>query len=148
MKEAVITGKINITALGEGANVAGLLVKVFSADTEGTYCVLELTLPSGGGAPQHVHYREDEIITVMEGTLTVTSADGKDHEAAVGSVVRLPKGARHAFRNVTDTPVRVLITAIPGGLDNYFAALGALSKEATQDDVAAINRQFEIEFGA
>lgn len=142
-----MTGKINITPLGEGANVAGLLVKVFSADTEGAYCVMELTLPPGGGAPQHVHHREDEVITVVEGTLTVTSADGKDHAAQAGSVVRLPKGARHAFRNATDAPVRVLITAIPGGLDNYFAALGALGKDATQDDVAAINRQYEIEFG-
>lgn len=142
-----MTGKINVTPLSEGANVAGLLVKVFSADTEGAYCVMELTLPPGGGAPQHVHHREDEVITVVEGTLTVTSADGKDHAPQAGSVVRLPKGARHAFRNATDAPVRVLITAIPGGLDNYFAALGALGKDATQDDVAAINRQYEIEFG-
>lgn len=142
-----MTGKINVTPLSEGANVAGLLVKVFSADTEGAYCVMELTLPPGGGAPQHVHHREDEVITVVEGTLTVTSADGKDHAAQAGSVVLLPKGARHAFRNATDAPVRVLITTIPGGLDNYFAALGALGKDATQDDVAAINRQYEIEFG-
>jgi quercetin dioxygenase-like cupin family protein len=143
-----LTDEIHITPFGEGANVAGLLVKVFSADTGGAYCVMELTLPPGGGAPQHVHYHEDEIITVMEGTLSVTSADGRDHKAAVGSVVRLPKGARHAFRNATDAPVRVLITAIPGGLDNYFAALGALDKDATQDDVTAINRQFEIDFSS
>jgi len=146
MKEATLTGKINITPLDEGANVAGLLVKVFSADTEGAYCVMELTLPPGGGAPYHVHHHEDEIITVIDGSLTVSSADGKDHAAPVGSVVRLPKAVRHAFRNASDAPVRVLITAIPGGLDNYFAALGALGKDATQDDVAAINRQFEIEF--
>lgn len=142
-----MTSKITVTAPGEGANVAGLLVKVFSADTEGAYCVMELTLPPGGGAPQHVHHREDEIITVVEGALTVTSADGKDHAAQAGSVIRLPKGARHAFRNATDAPVRVLITAIPGGLDNYFAALGALGKDATQSDVDEINRHFEIEFG-
>lgn len=142
-----MTGKINVTPLGEGANVAGLLVKVFSADTESAYCVMELTLPPGGGAPQHVHHREDEIITVMEGTLTVTSTEGKDHAAPVGSVVRLPRGARHAFRNASDAPVRLMIAAIPGGLDNYFAALGALGKDATQEDVAEINRQFEIEFG-
>ena len=142
-----MSDKINITALGEGANVAGLRVKVFSADTEGAYCVMELTLPPGGGAPHHVHHHEDEVITVVEGTLTVTSADGREHAAQTGSVVRLPKGVRHAFRNATDAPVRMLITAIPGGLDNYFAALGALGKDATQDDVAAINRQFEVEFG-
>ena len=142
-----MTGKINVTPLGEGANVAGLLVKVFSADTEGAYCVLELTLPPGGGAPNHIHHREDEIIMVMEGTLTVTSAAGRDHAAPIGSAIRLPKGVRHAFRNATDVPVRLLITAIPGGLDNYFAALGALGNDATPEDVAAINRQFEIEFG-
>jgi quercetin dioxygenase-like cupin family protein len=142
-----MSSEISVTALGDGANVAGLLVKVFSADTESAYCVMELTLPPGGGAPQHVHHREDEILTVVEGTLTISSANGKDYAAQAGSVVRLPRGARHAFRNATDAPVRMLITAIPGGLDNYFAALGALGKDATQDDVAAINRQFEIEFG-
>src|SRR5690606_28407451 len=111
------------------------------------YCVLELTLPPGGGAPNHIHHREDEIIMVMEGTLTVTSAAGRDHAAPIGSAIRLPKGVRHAFRNATDAPVRLLITAIPGGLDNYFAALGALGNDATPEDIAAINRLFEIEFG-
>jgi quercetin dioxygenase-like cupin family protein len=137
--------RISVTRPGEGARVAGLLVKVPSAETAGAYCVLELTLPPGGGAPNHLHRREDELMVVAEGTLTV-SADGTDYEAPAGSVVRLPKTVAHAFRNGTDRPVRVVITAIPGGLDAYFAALGALGTGATAEQVADINRQYEIEF--
>jgi quercetin dioxygenase-like cupin family protein len=140
-----MTETISVTALGDGASVAGLLVKVFSADTEGEYCMLELTLPPGSGAPNHVHRREDEIITVVTGTLTVGSS-GVDHAAPPGSVVRLPKDVTHSFRNASDRPVQLLITAIPGGLDNYFAALGALGSGATPADVAAINQRYDIEF--
>jgi mannose-6-phosphate isomerase-like protein (cupin superfamily) len=130
---------------GEGQIFAGVTCKVGSDATDGAYTVLELTLPPGAGSPLHVHHREDEIFYVIEGECAVR-LDDQEQIAPAGSVVRLPKGKVHAFRNPGSVPTRLLITAVPGGLDRYFAELHALGTSATPDAVNAINRKYEIEF--
>ena len=127
--------------------VSGITCKVSSASTGGAYTILELSLPAGGGAPIHTHHREDEIFHIMDGDCEIT-CDGKTYLAGVGAVIILPKNTPHAFRNPSDTPNRILITAVPGGLDTYFEALAQIS--ATDPDgakkVAEINAQYEIVF--
>jgi len=55
---------VQVVPLGGGWDVGGVLCKVRADSTDGAYSALELTLPPGGGAPLHVHYREDEIFCV------------------------------------------------------------------------------------
>lgn len=127
--------------------VSGIVGKISSASTGGAYAVLELTLSPGGGAPLHTHHREDEIFHIVEGVCEVT-VDGQAHRAEVGAVVVLPKHKPHAFRNPGDTPSRILITAVPGGLDEYFTALAQIRADdpTAQAQVQAINARYEIIF--
>ena len=128
-----------------GTPIGGIICKVTSQETEGIFTVLELTLQKGQGAPLHVHYRETETFVVMEGTLTV-ECDGVTHDAPHGSVVVLPKESRHSFRNEKDSPCRVIITAVPGGLDNYFAEINAAGSAITPTILDNINANYGIEF--
>lgn len=137
--------EISATPLHEGVQAGPVLVKVSTADTGGAYCVLEFWFPPGVGAPNHVHHREDEIITVVEGTLTVASNGTDLLEAQAGTVVRLPKGIPHSFRNAHDVPARMLVTAIPGGLDESFAAQAALGRDATRAQIDEVNARYGIE---
>lgn len=93
----------------------------------------------------HTHARETETFVVMEGTLTV-ECDGITYQAPQESVVVLPRASYHAFRNEAATPCRVLITAIPGGLDAYFAEIQAAGSTLTPEILAAINAKYEIDF--
>jgi quercetin dioxygenase-like cupin family protein len=132
-------------------NVGGPMVcKVSSEDTQGAYTVLELTLPPGSGAPLHIHRREDEVFYVLEGMCTVGDAY-QEQTVLAGATAVFRKGVAHFFRNSGDATCRVLITAIPGGLDHYFneldTALNANREHnRTVDAIAAINRKYEIEF--
>lgn len=119
----------------------GVTTKVRGAQTGDAYTVLELVLPPGAGAPLHVHQREDEIFYVIEGAVEIRHG-GQTYVAETGAVVVLPKGQPHAFRNPGDSPNRILITAVPGGLDRYFDEINA----ATQDQIDAINRKYAIDF--
>jgi quercetin dioxygenase-like cupin family protein len=127
--------------------VSGITCKVSSASTGGAYTIIELSLPPNGGAPQHTHSLEDEIFHVMDGVCEIICG-GKTYLAEVGSVVVLPKNVPHAFRNPSDTPNRILITAIPGGLDTYFEALAQISGDDPDapQKVASINARYQINF--
>jgi mannose-6-phosphate isomerase-like protein (cupin superfamily) len=119
--------------------------KVSSLSTGGRYTVLELELAPKGGAPLHVHHREDEIFCVIDGECTVGDANGSQVVTA-GSVVVFPKDTPHFFRNEGERPNRILITAVPGGLDEYFEAVSAAIAQNQPERVATINQQFAIEF--
>lgn len=125
----------------------GVSCKVGSYLTDNRYTVLELVLSPGEGAPLHVHQREDEIMLIIEGELEVTHSN-KIYHALPGSIIVLPKGQPHAFHNTGQTPNRVLITAVPGGLDRYFEEINALvaSGQATQEQFDEVNARYEIDF--
>ncbi len=92
-------------------------------DTDGRYTMFEAIVLPGGGAPHHVHSREDETFYVLEGELTLQIGDDK-LVAGPGTFVNLPIGNPHSFRNETDQTARILITLIPAGLEDFFWAIG------------------------
>jgi quercetin dioxygenase-like cupin family protein len=123
----------------------GVTAKVRGAQTGDAYTVLELVLPPGAGAPLHVHQREDEVFYVIDGAVEIQHG-GQTYTAEAGAVIVLPKGQPHAFRNPGETPNRILITAIPGGLDRYFDEINALGADATPEQVKAVNDKYSIDF--
>ncbi len=74
--------------------------------------------PNGGSQP-HVQHREDECFYVLEGRFGFV-VEGVRIEATLGSLVYVPKGNLHAFRNTDETPGRLLVSQTPGGLYEGF----------------------------
>jgi quercetin dioxygenase-like cupin family protein len=130
---------VEIVPRGEGWDIGGILCKIRAEQTGGAYSILELTLPPGGGAPMHIHYREDEIFCVVEGQCEIQSAAGTS-VAQPGAVVVLPKGIAHAFRNTGDSLTTLVITAVPGGLEGFFEEFSRI----TADDPDAPAKRAEI----
>lgn len=139
--------EVLIVPQGEGKPLGIVTTKVSSEQTGDAYTILELTLQPGQGAPPHVHQREDEVFLVIDGTCEVGAPDALQ-QAQIGTVAVFPRGVKHLFRNSGDAPCRVMITAVPGGLDRYFEALAEI-KAGDPDagaKVAEINARFEIDF--
>jgi hypothetical protein len=55
----------------------------------------------------------------MEGTARILYGD-KTFDATAGTIVSLARGIPHAWGNPTDTPIRLVITATPGGMEEVF----------------------------
>ncbi len=112
---------------GEGETfwVAGDLVtiKATSAQTKGAFTQIETTVLPNAGPPPHIHTREDEWFTILEGELRF-EIDGKTVIAAAGASLCGPRGIPHAFRNVSDAPAKMLVTITPGGIEAFFEAAG------------------------
>jgi mannose-6-phosphate isomerase-like protein (cupin superfamily) len=138
---------VQIVPLGEGWDLGGVLCKVRADTTDGAYTILELTLPPGAGAPWHVHYHEDEIFCVVEGACEIQSG-AETALALPGSVIVLPKGIPHAFRNPGNALTTLMITAVPGGLEGFFEESGQVAPDdpdapAKRADIA---RRYQIDF--
>lgn len=91
--------------------------------TGGAYVMMEATVPPGAGPPPHIQTREEEGFYVLEGTVTFWP-DGKEVVAGPGTLVHVPRGVVHNFRNETDTTARMLIWFAPAGIEEMFEAMG------------------------
>lgn len=99
--------------------------KASSADTGGSYVSFEIHVPSGGGAPPHVHAVDSESFYVLEGELRFTDETGT-RVARRGEFVLLPAGGVHAFDNPGAAPARALVVAAPGiEAERFFAEVDA-----------------------
>ena len=69
--------------------------------------------PEAASFPLHAHYSNEEMIVVLEGRPSLTTADGAQRELAPGEVIACPAGREGAHRldNRSGEPARVLIVS-------------------------------------
>jgi mannose-6-phosphate isomerase-like protein (cupin superfamily) len=89
------------------------------AETNGAYFQLEALVPPGGGAPPHIHHREDETFYLVEGNLEIRLGD-QTVSAAAGDFVNIPKGTPHSFVNSGQISARMIATFVPAGFERFF----------------------------
>jgi mannose-6-phosphate isomerase-like protein (cupin superfamily) len=112
---------------GRSLRVLGELVtyKTTSERTGGAYSLFEVVSEPGGGPPPHVQHREDEAFYVVEGEYEFLDDAGHTVRVGTGSLVYVPKGNLHAYKNVGTTPGRMLVSQTPGGLhERFFEEIG------------------------
>lgn len=131
---------------GEGRKLKSLGVThlLTSDQTGGDYYLCEAVFGPESGSPLHIHHRETEVITVLEGALDVRLENEKLHVPA-GGTVHLPKGIPHALYNPLQTPLKIMVHAIPGGLEGYFDEVEAAIQGGTLN--AETHTQISTKYG-
>src|SRR5438552_1750949 len=118
---------------GEGVTGFDAAVKASRLSTGGNLSVIESR--TRGGAPWHVHTREDEYFYVVEGTIVVHL--GKEtYEAGPGSFVFLPRGVPHAWDVGGDGFATLLMMTAPAMLEEFLREFHAVSTREDRDTVA------------
>ncbi len=119
---------------GSGTELKSLGVthKLTSAQTGGAYYLCEAVFGPESGSPLHIHHYENEVIYVLEGALDIRLDQQKLH-VPTGGTVHLPKKVPHALQNPLKTPLKVMVYAIPGGLEHYFDEVDAALQKGTLD---------------
>jgi quercetin dioxygenase-like cupin family protein len=93
-------------------------IKVAASDTGGEYGAVLYTVHPGDEPPLHTHTREDELVYVIEGSLTAHVGDAKI-DVGPGAFAALPRGVPHTI-TVTSEQAQLLLTFVPGGLERFF----------------------------
>jgi mannose-6-phosphate isomerase-like protein (cupin superfamily) len=92
----------------------------------------------------HIHHYEDEVIHVLEGAIDIRLDRDKLH-APVGGIVHLPKNIPHALQNPLKIPLRIMVYAIPGGLEGYFDEVDTALQNGTFND--EVHTKISMKYG-
>jgi mannose-6-phosphate isomerase-like protein (cupin superfamily) len=113
---------------GKGFPLPGarIVFKVWGERKPGNHDVAEFTAEPGFRGPQpHIHRVHEELFYVLEGEFDFLVGD-EVARVGPGSLVNVPAGVIHDFRNVGSTPARWLGIHCPGFLVHYFEEIAAL----------------------
>ena len=114
-----------------------IVVHMGGAQTGGKYTAFTCVTPPGGGPPPHYHTNEDEWFVPLDGRVEFF-LDGEWREVPLNSLLFIPRGTIHTFRNCGDTPLRVLTHTAPAGFEVFFARCAAEFAKAGPPDMARI----------
>ena len=109
---------------GRKLQFLGVTHKLTSEQTGGAFYICEAVFGPESGSTLHIHHYEDEVIYVLQGAIEIRLDNEKLH-APAGGIVHLPKKIPHALQNQLKTPLRIVVHAIPGGLEHYFDEVDA-----------------------
>jgi mannose-6-phosphate isomerase-like protein (cupin superfamily) len=112
-------------------------VRTSAKKTKGIYTMLEFIADPRNGVPMHIHQNEDEHFIVLEGCLHIANGD-KRFDAPAGTAVTITRGVRHAWCNLMDTPLRMLVVFSPGNIEDLFKATAARES----DDILALAAKY------
>lgn len=128
LKKNIMESNISIVQSNNGkrVGVAGgnYRIIVSGNDTDGSYAVIEMIVPPGGGPPPHSHPQTQEMFYILEGELLFKTETGNTLVKKDGFVNIPFGGAIHCFNNTSDKNVRLLCTVVPAGLEKIFEELG------------------------
>ena len=117
---------------------------VTGEESDGAYFSMLAIVPPNGGPPPHIHRTEDETFYVLDGTPTFRLGD-ELIVAGPGDFVNVPKGVVHNFRNLTDQPLRMILTFTPAGIERFFEETLERAYDLTQqcpDNLAEVGARY------
>jgi mannose-6-phosphate isomerase-like protein (cupin superfamily) len=94
-------------------------IRTTSAETNGAFTMLEIVAEPRNGVPMHVHENEEEHFIVLEGTAHMANGDRRV-DVVAGSSITVGKGVPHAWCNLSNIPLRMLVVFTPGGIEELF----------------------------
>jgi quercetin dioxygenase-like cupin family protein len=103
-------------------------IKLTAEQTGGALSIIEITEPPNAEGPLHVHHREDETFSILEGDVTFQIGD-ETIEAHAGDVAFGPRAIPHRY-TVGDGGCRMLFIMTPGGFEGLIRdmSVGAISR--------------------
>jgi quercetin dioxygenase-like cupin family protein len=142
-----MTSKVVIHTTGEG-KVLPMGIRFLSTGENSAHTsMFELTLSAGSSTGLHVHRVHEETFYVLEGECEWQIGEKQVH-AKPGAFVFIPPSVPHNISNSGDKPVKMLLTASPSGLEDYFVELSALLAHGglpNVDAIAELRARFDTE---
>ena len=144
LQPAVVTPKQALSIKPFGIEVRVLLT---TEATGGAISVIMAWHRPGEGPPDHVHFSQEEMFFIVEGTYELT-VGGETSTVGPGTIVFIPRNVVHRFRNVGDATACMLDWSLPGGQDHYFKAISDLAAGGgfTGEKVMEISKKFDTNF--
>jgi len=101
--------------------------------------MFEMVVPPNARVPApHYHRQVDEVVYVLDGTLTM-SLDGQKRELRKGDSLFVPRGSVHGFENVQSEVARSLAVLSPASIGRrYFEEIATVVNVPGKPDLATV----------
>lgn len=113
------------------------VIRTAAEETSGAYSVVEFISGPGVSVPVHVHQSEEEHYVVIEGVARFMMGD-MTFDAGAGKAVTMPRNIPHAWGNPGQEPLRLLVTATPGGSERLLRASSPAEMMALAEEFGII----------
>jgi mannose-6-phosphate isomerase-like protein (cupin superfamily) len=101
-------------------------VKITAADTNGSFGLIEASVPPGSGPVAHAHADQDETFYLLSGELEFLDGD-ETFMARPGDLVFVRRRIRHRFKNIGLHPAECF-SCIPRAARKEFSSKAATSR--------------------
>lgn len=123
-----------MTKLGPNTND----IKVSKKDTGNQLSIFEYTGYEKSGSPLHLHFSQDEIFQVTEGSYRFVVGE-EQMQLNVGNTIFLPRNIPHTWLQLTDRGKLTYLVQPAGTMEEFFRKISALTKPPTPEEAQKIH---------
>lgn len=113
-------------------------LKISSKDTGGQLSVFEYTGLSKAGPAMHLHYHQDEIFNITEGSFRFVVGQ-KEHILTAGQTIFLPRNIPHTWLQLSDYGRMIYFLQPAGKMEEFFTVMSKLTTPPSEAEVSRIH---------
>lgn len=118
-------------------------LKISAKDTDGQLSVFEYTGLAKVGPALHVHLKQDEIFTVVEGEYRFVVGDSQ-HLLKKGQIIFLPRNIPHTWIQLTDKGKMIYFLQPAGKMEEFFTLMNSLKERPSQEEIDRIHAAHDM----
>lgn len=118
-------------------------LKISSKDTGGQLSVFEYTGTAKVGPMLHVHFKQDEIFTILEGEYRFV-AGPETYTLKAGQTIFLPRNIAHTWIQLTDTGKLLYFLQPAGKMEEFFSYMNNLRDLPSQQEMDRIHAEHDM----
>lgn len=100
--------------------------------TKGRMALFEEMVPPGAGPPVHRHLDSMKVYHILQGRF-LFEIDGQPYQGDPGSIMVIPDGVPHAFKNMANMPGCLRYELLPPGEAEHFFNILGTQLDAIED---------------
>ncbi|MEI6265246.1 MAG: cupin domain-containing protein [Sphingobacteriia bacterium] len=113
-------------------------LKISSKDTGGQLSVFEYIGTAKVGPTLHIHFNQDEIFTVIEGSYRFV-VGSETHVLTQGQTIFLPRNIAHTWIQLTDNGRLIYMLQPAGKMEEFFSYMNNLKERPSDEEMNKIH---------
>jgi quercetin dioxygenase-like cupin family protein len=118
-------------------------LKISSKDTGGQLAVFEYVGLGKVGPSFHIHFEQDEIFTVIEGSYRFVVGD-TTHILNPGETIFLPRNIPHTWIQLTDKGRMIYFLQPAGKMEEFFSLMNTFKERPSQEEMDRIHKEHNM----
>jgi quercetin dioxygenase-like cupin family protein len=118
-------------------------LKISGKDTGGQLSVFEYIGSAQVGPMLHIHFNQDEIFTVTEGSYRFVAGD-ETHVLTAGQTIFLPRNIAHTWIQLTDSGRMIYFLQPAGKMEEFFNYMNNLKGRPSDEEMNRIHAAHDM----